>query len=114
MLIRTQNAIRYSKLEFFFFLVTADCYKQGTRAEEDVNIDSDDEADFDKMDLGNKKGQVGKWDFDTNEEYSSYMSNKEALPKAAFQFGVKMNDGRKTRRAPFDPKIEKQKIDKEW
>jgi IK cytokine len=66
------------------------------------------------MDLGNKKGQVGKWDFDTNEEYSSYMSKKEALPKAAFQFGVKMNDGRKTRRTPFDPKVEKQKIDKEW
>jgi IK cytokine len=34
--------------------------------------------------------------------------------RAAFQFGVKMNDGRKTRRAAFDPKIEKAKIDKEW
>jgi hypothetical protein len=71
-----------------------------TRAEEDVNIDSDEEPDFDKMDLvifsifflffklrflfyfkGSKKGPVGRWDFDTNEEYSSYMSNKEALPK---------------------------------
>ena len=92
----------------------SECYP-GTRAEEDVNIDSDDEADFEKMDLGNKKGQIGRWDFDTNEEYSSYMSNKEALPKAAFQYGVKMNDGRKTRRAAaFDPKVEKQKIDKEW
>lgn len=30
---------------------------------------------------GNKKGPVGRWDFDTPEEYSEYMSNKEALPK---------------------------------
>lgn len=28
----------------------AECYP-GTRAEEDVNVDSDDEPDFDKMDL---------------------------------------------------------------
>ena len=33
------------------------------------------------MDLGNKKGPVGRWDFDTQEEYSEYMNNKEALPK---------------------------------
>ena len=25
-----------------------------------------------------------------------------------------MNDGRKTRRATFDPKVEKAKLDKEW
>ena len=40
-----------------------------------------------KMDLGNKKGPVGRWDFDTPEEYSEYMSTREALPKAAFQYG---------------------------
>ena len=39
------------------------------------------------MDLGNKKGPVGRWDFDTPEEYSEYMSTREALPKAAFQYG---------------------------
>ncbi len=33
------------------------------------------------MDLGNKKGPVNRWDFDNNEEYTSYMSTKEALPK---------------------------------
>ena len=43
--------------------------------------DSDDEVDYSKMDQGNKKGPVGRWDFDTQEEYSTYMSNKEALPK---------------------------------
>ncbi|GFS39478.1 hypothetical protein NPIL_357181 [Nephila pilipes] len=32
------------------------------------------------------------------EEYSKYVNNKEALPKAAFQYGVKMADDRKTKR----------------
>lgn len=43
--------------------------------------DSDEDADYSKMDQGNKKGPVGRWDFDTQEEYSSYMSKKEAMPK---------------------------------
>jgi hypothetical protein len=42
------------------------------------------------------------------------MSNKEALPKAAFQFGVKMNDGRKTRKVAKTDKQEKQQLDKQW
>ena len=46
--------------------------------------DSDDEVDYTKMDQGNKKGPVGRWDFDTQEEYSTYMANKEALPKYVF------------------------------
>ena len=28
-----------------------------------------------------------RWDFETPEEYSDYMSKREALPKAAFQYG---------------------------
>lgn len=47
----------------------------------DAIDDSDDEVDYTKMDQGNKKGPVGRWDFDTQEEYSVYMSNKEAMPK---------------------------------
>jgi len=50
----------------------------------DAIDDSDDEVDYTKMDQGNKKGPVGRWDFDTQEEYSSYMSTKEALPKYDF------------------------------
>jgi len=50
----------------------------------DAIDDSDDEVDYTKMDQGNKKGPVGRWDFDTQEEYSSYMSTKEALPKQVF------------------------------
>ena len=47
----------------------------------DAIDDSDEEADYTKMDQGNKKGPVGRWDFDTQEEYSNYMSSREALPK---------------------------------
>lgn len=89
----------------------AECYP-GMMESADAIDDSDDEVDYTKMDQGNKKGPVGRWDFDTQEEYSDYMSNKEALPKAAFQYGVKMADGRKTRRA--GPKDERKELDKEW
>ena len=44
----------------------------------------------------NIQGPVGRWDFDNPEDYADYMSTKEALPKAAFQYGVKMAEGRKT------------------
>lgn len=40
------------------------------------------------------------------------MSSKEALPKAAFQYGVKMQDGRRTRRA--GPKDEKAELNRQW
>lgn len=56
---------------------------------------------------------AGRWDFDTQEEYSDYMSTKEALPKAAFQYGVKMQDGRKTRKNKTE-KNEKAELDREW
>nr|KAG5698831.1 hypothetical protein BaRGS_019683 [Batillaria attramentaria] len=88
----------------------AECYP-GMMESADAIDDSDEEVDYTKMDQGNKKGPVGRWDFDTQEEYSSYMSSREALPKAAFQYGVKMSDGRKTRRA--GPKDEKAKLDRE-
>uniref|UniRef100_A0A8C5BBQ2 IK cytokine n=1 Tax=Gadus morhua TaxID=8049 RepID=A0A8C5BBQ2_GADMO len=61
---------------------------------------------------GNKKGPLGRWDFDTQEEYSDYMNNKEALPKAAFQYGIKMSEGRKTRR--FKETNEKAELDRQW
>ncbi|PWA34930.1 suppressor of mec-8 and unc-52 protein [Artemisia annua] len=44
-------------------------------------------------------------DFDTKEEWETYNKQKEALPKAAFQFGVKMQDGRNTRKHNKDSKI---------
>lgn len=65
---------------------------------------------------GNKKGPVGRWDFDTAEEYGDYMNKKEALPKAAYQYGIKMADGRKTRNKTVvkTDKTEKAELDREW
>ncbi|XP_059609023.1 protein Red [Phlebotomus argentipes] len=90
----------------------AECYP-GLQEMNDAIDDSDEEVDYTKMDLGNKKGPIGRWDFDTQEEYSDYMSTKEAMPKAAFQYGVKMQDGRKTRKHKTD-KSEKAQLDREW
>ena len=33
---------------------------------------------------GNKKGPVKRWDFENEDEYSSYQSRREALPKSVF------------------------------
>ena len=44
-----------------------------------------------------RKGKtMNRADFETDEQYSSYKLAKEAAPKAAFQFGVKVVDGRRT------------------
>ncbi|KAK9880666.1 hypothetical protein WA026_011903 [Henosepilachna vigintioctopunctata] len=89
----------------------AECYP-GLEEMNDAIDDSDDEVDYSKMDLGNKKGPIGRWDFDTAEEYSDYMNQKEALPKAAFQYGLKMADGRRSRK--HKEKNEKAHLDREW
>ena len=89
----------------------AECYPSTQFNSGGGGGDSDEEADYSKMDQGNKKGPVGRWDFDTTEEYNSYMSNKEATPKAAFQYGIKMSGGRKTRRTR--EQNEKQKLNRE-
>jgi IK cytokine len=58
---------------------------------------SDEEADVSKMDMGTKKkNRLRPWDFDSEEAWSSYNDKKEAMPKAAFQFGLKKKEGRKT------------------
>ncbi|GER41740.1 RED family protein [Striga asiatica] len=69
-------------------------------------VDSDDEADLSKMDMGGRaKGRLHRWDFETEEDWAKYNEQKEAMPKAAFQFGVKMQDGRKTRKQNRDQKL---------
>ena len=42
------------------------------------------------------------------------MGKKEAMPKAAFQYGMKMSDGRKTRGKVGTKKNEKAALDREW
>lgn len=57
------------------------------------------------MSLQQAKGRLHRWDFETEEEWAKYNEQKEAMPKAAFQFGVKMQDGRKTRKQNRDQKL---------
>ncbi|GBG86270.1 hypothetical protein CBR_g41264 [Chara braunii] len=77
----------------------SECYPGYQEYNREVMDESDDEEDLTKMDMGAKaKGRLHRWDFDTEEEWSKYNEAKEAMPKAAFQFGVKMADGRKTRK----------------
>ncbi|KAL4002127.1 RED-like protein N-terminal region family protein [Acanthocheilonema viteae] len=87
----------------------AECYPGGMY---EAAGESDDEADYSKMDMGNRRGPVKRWDFDDHEDYEKYMESKEAMPKAAYQFGVKTNDGRKTRKSA--PDREKHKLDREF
>ncbi|XP_010547830.1 PREDICTED: suppressor of mec-8 and unc-52 protein homolog 2 isoform X2 [Tarenaya hassleriana] len=83
----------------------SECYPGYQEYNHEV-VDSDDEADLSKMDMGGKaKGRLHRWDFETEEEWASYNEQKEAMPKAAFQFGVKMQDGRKTRKQNKDQKL---------
>ncbi|KAJ0487881.1 putative protein RED [Helianthus annuus] len=51
------------------------------------------------------KRRLHRWDFEIEEEWATCNEQKEAMPKAAFQFGVKMQDGRKTRKQNKDQKI---------
>eukprot|EP00123_Amoebidium_parasiticum_P009148 comp19280_c0_seq1/m.22106 comp19280_c0_seq1/g.22106 ORF comp19280_c0_seq1/g.22106 comp19280_c0_seq1/m.22106 type:complete len:564 (-) comp19280_c0_seq1:90-1781(-) len=75
----------------------AECYPSAYDYEDMAYDDSDGEPDFSKMDQGKKTGP-SRFDYDDEEEWARDKQNQEALPKAAFQFGVKMSDGRATRR----------------
>ncbi|MCL7029163.1 hypothetical protein MKW94_008478 [Papaver nudicaule] len=83
----------------------SECYPGYQEYNREV-VGSDDEDDLSKMDMGGRaKGRLHRWDFETEEEWATYNEQKEAMPKAAFQFGVKMADGRKTRKQNKDQKI---------
>ncbi|KAJ3684415.1 hypothetical protein LUZ61_013579 [Rhynchospora tenuis] len=83
----------------------SECYPGYQEYNHEV-VDSDDEADLTKMDMGGRaKGRLHRWDFETEEEWATYNEQKEAMPKAAFQFGVKMQDGRKTRKQNKEQKL---------
>ncbi|KAJ3681050.1 hypothetical protein LUZ60_015539 [Juncus effusus] len=83
----------------------SECYPGYQEYNHEV-VDDDDEADLTKMDMGGRaKGRLHRWDFETEEEWAKYNEQKEAMPKAAFQFGVKMQDGRKTRKHNKDQKL---------
>ncbi|KAI8095483.1 RED-like protein N-terminal region-domain-containing protein [Thamnidium elegans] len=61
----------------------------------------------------NKKAQLTRWDFDTEEEWQKYKSTIEIHPKSAFQFGVKLGDGRKRNRERKGMN-DKQRLDRDY
>ncbi|CAG8527952.1 7170_t:CDS:2 [Paraglomus occultum] len=61
----------------------------------------------------NKKAQLVRWDFETEEEWQEYKDKVTAMPKSAFQFGVKTSDGRQTRRSRREL-TDKQKLDRDF
>lgn len=82
--------------------------------------DDDDEADtkastqfVDQGTNRNKKAQLTRWDFDTEEEWQKYKSTIEIHPKSAFQFGVKLGDGRKRNRERKGMN-DKQRLDRDY
>jgi IK cytokine len=87
----------------------SECYPGTYEGTFEVYEGSDDEDDISKMDLG-KKGRLHRQDFSSEEAWSSYNDNREAMPRAAFQFGVKMKDGRKTKK---NTKGGEKKLDKD-
>ncbi|KAL5716054.1 Smu-2 suppressor of mec-8 and unc-52 protein [Ranunculus cassubicifolius] len=83
----------------------SECYPGYQEYNREV-VGSDDEDDLSKMDMGGRaKGRLHRWDFESEEDWATYNEQKEAMPKAAFQFGVKMQDGRKTRKQNKDHKL---------
>ncbi|KAI9487140.1 MAG: RED-like protein N-terminal region-domain-containing protein [Benjaminiella poitrasii] len=80
------------------------------------NESSDKRASTQMIDQGtsrNKKAQLTRWDFDTEEEWQNYKDSIEIHPKSAFQFGVKLGDGRKRHRERKGLS-DKQRLDREY
>lgn len=91
----------------------AECYPGAFETTIEVYDAQSDDDDPSKIDLGTgaaaRKVALKRWDFKTEEEWAAYNAQREANPKAAFQFGVKMADGRKTRKDKDKDKPKKKK-----
>ncbi|CAO3630167.1 unnamed protein product [Mucor fragilis] len=95
-----------------------------TAYQSDDDDDNDAAAPKDKslaaatqmMDQGtnkNKKAQLTRWDFETEDEWQNYKDNIEIHPKSAFQYGVKLGDGRKRNRERKGMN-DKQRLDRDY
>jgi IK cytokine len=78
--------------------------------------EEDDNTTLQMVDQGtnrNKKAQKTRWDFDTEDEWQNYKDTIEIQPKSAYQFGVKLGDGRKRNRER-KPASDKQRLDRDY
>ncbi|KAI7847098.1 RED-like protein N-terminal region-domain-containing protein [Circinella umbellata] len=62
----------------------------------------------------NKKAQLTRWDFDDEEQWQKYKDTIEIHPKSAFQYGVKLGDGRKRNRDQRRGMSDKQKLNRDY
>uniref|UniRef100_A0A914LFX5 Uncharacterized protein n=1 Tax=Meloidogyne incognita TaxID=6306 RepID=A0A914LFX5_MELIC len=86
--------------------------KKKTGFERDLPQHQESTSIFEGLDdYGNRKSQIKRWDFDTQEDYERYQSAREAHPRAVYQFGVKTSGGRKTRKNVSA--VNEKKIDRE-
>ena len=67
----------------------------------------DDDEDISKMDMGSKY-RMKRSQFASEEAWEAYNLQREATPEAAFQFGLKRKDGRKTRKEQPKQKLERE------
>ncbi|KAI9316193.1 RED-like protein N-terminal region-domain-containing protein [Dichotomocladium elegans] len=85
-----------------------------------VAYESGDEEDDNRTSLvdqgthKNKKAQLTRWDFDDEEQWQKYKDSVEIHPKSAFQYGVKLGDGRKRNREQRKGMSDKQKLNREY
>ncbi|KAI9249400.1 RED-like protein N-terminal region-domain-containing protein [Phascolomyces articulosus] len=83
----------------------------------DDDDDEDDRKATSLVDQGtnrNKKAQLTRWDFDDEEQWQKYKDTVEIHPKSAFQYGVKLSDGRKRNREQRRGMSDKQKLNREY
>lgn len=88
-------------------------YESGDDDEEGNGKEKTSTQFIDQGTSRNKKAQMTRWDFDTEEEWHNYKSSIEFNPKSAFQFGVKLGDGRKRNRERKGMN-DKQRLDRDY
>lgn len=88
-------------------------YESGDDDEEGNGKEKTSTQFIDQGTSRNKKAQMTRWDFDTEEEWHNYKSSIEFNPKSAFQFGVKVGDGRKRNRERKGMN-DKQRLDRDF
>mmetsp|Transcript_30056 Transcript_30056/g.77139 ORF Transcript_30056/g.77139 Transcript_30056/m.77139 type:complete len:584 (-) Transcript_30056:385-2136(-) len=110
---RKSAAEQKPELKGFAEEAYAECFPEYYDMAHEV-VDSDDEGAANKMDLGQKGGKVkSRYDFSTEEEYNQYKQSQEANPKAAYQFGVKRDGGRKSSSTVAKGKASDSKVNSE-
>lgn len=62
-------------------------------SDDDITIDPDSQIETSMRRF--KQKQLKPWDFDNEEDFARYKEAQTVMPRAAFQFGVKLGDGRK-------------------